>query len=306
MSHFSGAGHPLLTFVIRDATLTTRTTITRMNTEMTTRSPRDQYPFDAYLCEIDETPLLTVQEERLLAERVLEGDLVARDHLIRSNLRLVVSIARKYTGKGLAVEDLVAEGNMGLLRAVEGFEPTAGTRFATYATYWIRQSIRRALSRDANTLRLPSYMWTLLAKWHQAAAALHRQFGRQADDEEVARELRLSKRQTRAVQKAIAVLASGRANGKTEEDDNLINRVPSPRTTCPLEQLNGVEELQGALHGLSRLSEREVLILRLRFGLDGEPPITLKEAGERLGCTKERIRQIEREALSKLRKTLAA
>jgi RNA polymerase primary sigma factor len=258
------------------------------------------------LAEIDETPLLTVQEERRLAERVLQGDLVARDGLIRANLRLVVSIARKYTGRGLPVEDLVAEGNMGLLRAVEGYEPTAGTRLATYATYWIRQSIRRALSRDSNTLRLPSYMWTLLAKWHQASSAIHRQFGRPAADEEVAAELRLSKRQTRAVLKAIAVLASGRANGADSEDDNPIDRVPSPRARCPLEQLNGAEQLQGALRGLSRLSEREALILRLRFGLDGQPPITLKEAGERLGCTKERIRQIEREALSKLRDTLAA
>src|ERR1700722_7915727 len=134
---------------------------------MITRSRRGRSPFDSYLIEIDETPLLSAQDERELAARVQAGDTSARDLLVRANLRLVVSIARNYVGKGLPVEDLVGEGNMGLIRAAEGFDPNAGTRFATYATYWIRQSIRRSLSRDANALRLPSYMWTLLAKWHR-------------------------------------------------------------------------------------------------------------------------------------------
>jgi RNA polymerase primary sigma factor len=272
---------------------------------MITRSRRGRSPFDSYLIEIDDTPLLTAQEERDLAARIEDGDLAARDQLVRANLRLVVSIARTYVGKGLAVEDLIGEGNMGLLRAAEGYDPAAGTRFATYATYWIRQSIRRALSRDANTLRLPSYMWTLLAKWHRASAVLRRDLGRSATNEEIATEVGLSKRQARAVQKAISVLTSGQSSGVSERD-NVIDQLTSNRCGCPLEELNEAEEVQGAMESLAELDERESAIIRLRFGLDGESPVTLKEVGERMGYTKERIRQIEREALAKLRDRVAA
>ncbi len=272
---------------------------------MITRTRRAQSPFDSYLSEIDQTQLLTPQEERELAVQIQQGDVAARDRLVRANLRLVVSIARKYVGKGLVVEDLVGEGNMGLLRAAEGFDPNAGTRFATYATYWIRQSIRRALSRDANTLRLPSYMWTLLAKWHRAATALRRELGRGATEEEIATELGLSKRQTRAVRKAIMVLSSGQSSDPSEYE-SAIDQITSTRCGCPLEELNGAEQMRGAINGLTNLDDREVAILRLRFGLDGESPVTLKEVGERLGYTKERIRQIERAALAKLRQHVAA
>jgi RNA polymerase primary sigma factor len=272
---------------------------------MIARTRRGRSLFDSYLLEIDETPLLSAQEERDLAARVREGDIAARDQLVRANLRLVVSVARKYGGKGLAVEDLVGEGNMGLIRAAEGYDPNAGTRFATYATYWIRQSVRRALSRDANTLRLPSYMWTLLAKWHKASSALRRDLDRSATDVEIAEYLNLSKRQTRAVQKAITVLTSGQSHG-TSEDDNLIDQISSNRCGCPLEELDEAEAVQGAMAGLDNLDEREAKIIRLRFGLDGEAPSTLKEVGTKLGYTKERIRQIEREAIAKLRDRVAA
>lgn len=272
---------------------------------MISRTRRAGSTFDSYLSEIDQTQLLSPQEERDLAFRIQEGDASARDCLVRANLRLVVSIARNYVGKGLPVEDLVGEGNMGLLRAVEGFNPNAGTRFATYATYWIRQSIRRALSRDANTLRLPSYMWTLLAKWHRAAAALRRELARAATEEEIAAELGLSKRQTRAVRKAISVLTSGQSTGSADTEST-IDQVTSTRCSCPLEELNGVEQMQGAMKGLACLDDREAEIIRLRFGLDGESPVTLKEVGERLGYTKERIRQLERVALAKLRQQVAA
>jgi RNA polymerase primary sigma factor len=272
---------------------------------MITRARRAHSLFDSYLLEIDETPLLNAREERELAACVREGDATARDQLVRANLRLVVSVARKYSGKGLALEDLVGEGNMGLIRAVEGFDPNAGTRFATYATYWIRQSIRRALSRDANTLRLPCYMWTLLSKWHRAASALRREPGRSATDEEIAENLNLSNRQTRAVQKAIKVLSSGQSKGTTE-DDNMIDQITSNRYGCPLNELDEAEEVQGAMEGIDNLNEREAEIIKLRFGLDGESPFTLKEIGARMGYTKERIRQIEREALAKIRDRIAA
>ena len=272
---------------------------------MFTRARRVRPLFDSYLFEIDETPLLSTQEERELAARVREGDIVARDRLVRANLRLVVSLARKYSGKGLAVEDLASEGNMGLIRAAEGYDPDAGTRFATYATYWIRQSIRRALSRDANTLRLPSYMWTLLSKWHSASSVLHRELGRGASDEEIAEHLKLSKRQTRAVQQAIMVLTSGQSS-ETSENDNMIDQITSNRYGCPLEELDRAEEVQEAMEGFENLDEREAKIIRLRYGLDGDAPSTLKEVGAKMGYTKERIRQIERGALTKLRKRIAA
>jgi RNA polymerase primary sigma factor len=261
--------------------------------------------FDSYLSEIDQTLLLSPDEEQDLARRIQEGDVAARDHLVRANLRLVVSIARNYAGKGLLVEDLVGEGNMGLLRAAEGFDPSAGTRFSTYASYWIRQSIRRALSRDGNALRLPSYMWTLLAKWHKAAAERHRELGHAATEEEIAAHMGLSKRQRRAVHKALMVLASGQPAGSPERE-SVIDQIASSRCGCPSEELNVVEQLQEAMQGLAFLDDREVMILRLRFGLDGERSLTLKEVGERMGYTKERIRQIERTALAKLRQQVAA
>ncbi len=272
---------------------------------MITRKRRALSSFDSYLSEIDKTRLLSPEEEKELAQQIGDGDLAARDRLVRANLRLVVSIARKYVGKGLAVEDLVSEGNMGLLRAVEGYDATAGTRFATYATYWIRQSMRRALSRSGNTIRLPSYMWTLLAKWQRASAELHRQYGCDATTDDIAAEIGLSKRQTRAIQKALKVLASGQSIGETEQK-SVIDQIASTRCRCPQEELNGFEQIQGAMQGLANLDDREALILRLRFGLDGEVPFTFKQVGERLGYTKERIRQIERVALAKLRQICVA
>lgn len=271
---------------------------------MNTRLHRGRSPFDSYLHEIDATPLLSAKEEKELAARVREGDVSARDQLVRANLRLVVSIARNYTGKGLAVEDLVSEGNLGLLRSVEGYDPAAGTRFATYATYWIRQSIRRALSRDSNALRLPSYMWTLLTKWQRTAATLRRELGRTITEEEIAQELGLSKRQTRAVHKAMMVLMSG--SGLPAEGENPLDQVSSQRCGCPLNELKESEEVRNTREGLAGLNDREAQIIRLRFGLDGQSPATLKEVGERMGYTKERIRQIEREALAKLRERVVA
>jgi RNA polymerase primary sigma factor len=276
-----------------------------MAAAMLTRRPRTLSSFDSYLSEIDQTELLTSSEEKDLAVRIQEGDSVARDHLVRANLRLVVNIARKYMGKGLTVEDLVGEGNMGLLRAAEGYDPNMGTRFATYATYWIRQSIRRALSRDGNTLRLPSYMLTLLAKWHRAAGGFAREWGRPGTEDEIAERMKLSKRQRRAVQKALLVLASGHSSG-SPEGQSTIDQIASNRCGCPSEELHGFEQLRDALNGLTNLDDREATILKMRFGLEGEKPVTLKEVGERLGFTKERIRQIERVALAKLRQHVAA
>src|SRR6266702_4380098 len=155
----------------------------RIRTEMV------QSPLETYLREINETALLTASEEKELAYRIEDGDGEARDRMVRANLRLVVNIARSYTGKGLSLQDLIEEGNLGLLRAVEGFDPGMNTRFSTYASYWIKQSIKRALVNSAKTIRIPAYMVELLAKWRRASAQLQDRIGRPPTHEEIAKEL---------------------------------------------------------------------------------------------------------------------
>src|SRR5207244_8352412 len=155
------------------------------------RTEAAQPPLETYLREISETPLLNADEEKQLAYRIEDGDSEARDRMVRANLRLVVNIARSYTGKGLGLQDLIEEGNLGLLRAVEGFDPGMNTRFSTYASYWIKQSIKRALVNTAKTIRIPAYMVELLAKWRRAMSKLQEEFGRAPTQEEVARSLNL-------------------------------------------------------------------------------------------------------------------
>src|SRR3989442_15880240 len=175
------------------------------------RRPRGdvvQSPLETYLREINETALLNAQEEKQLANRISEGDNAARDRMVRANLRLVVNIARSYTGKGLGLQDLIEEGNLGLLRAVEGFDPTRETRFSTYASYWIKQSIKRALVNTAKTIRIPAYMVELLAKWRRETAQLTDELGRPPTPEEVAVLLEIPKKKLRIVQKAIQLYNS--------------------------------------------------------------------------------------------------
>src|SRR6516162_5657656 len=158
---------------------------------LTRKSRPAQSPLETYLREINETPLLNADEEKRLAYRIEDGDSEARDRMVRANLRLVVNIARSYTGKGLALPDLIEEGNLGLLRAVEGFDPTMNTRFSTYASYWIKQSIKRALVNTAKTIRVPVHMVELLAKWHRASVQLQEELGRPPTPEEIARKVGL-------------------------------------------------------------------------------------------------------------------
>ncbi|MFN6050081.1 MAG: RNA polymerase sigma factor RpoD/SigA, partial [Planctomycetia bacterium] len=172
------------------------------------RSDSVQSPLETYLREINETALLTADEEKQLAYRIETGDAEARDRMVRANLRLVVNIARSYTGKGLALQDLIEEGNLGLLRAVEGFDPTMNTRFSTYASYWIKQSIKRALVNTAKTIRVPAYMVELLAKWRRATAILHDELGRPPTHEEIAKVLELPKKKLNIIKKAIKVYQS--------------------------------------------------------------------------------------------------
>src|SRR5437762_13667451 len=167
------------------------------------RSDAVQSPLETYLREINETPLLNADEEKQLAYRIEDGDSEARDRMVRANLRLVVNIARSYTGKGLGLQDLIEEGNLGLLRAVEGFDPARETRFSTYASYWIKQSIKRALVNTAKTIRIPAYMVELLAKWRRAAAKLQEEAGRAPDEGGAARQQDLPQKKPGIDQQAL-------------------------------------------------------------------------------------------------------
>jgi RNA polymerase primary sigma factor len=264
------------------------------------RADKAMSPLETYLREIKETPLLKGDEERQLAYRVEAGDSAARDHLVRANLRLVVSIARGYAGKGLSLEDLIAEGNLGLIRAAEGFDPSRNTRFSTYASCWVKQSIRRALVNTAKTIRLPGYMVELLTKWRRAAAQFQEQSGRAPTEEEVAHELGLPKKKLNSIKKALRTHNGGPQGSREEEGGTLDEMLPDLRCKAPDTATADHDELRQVLGLLETMPGREATVLRLRFGLGGEGPLTLKEIGERLGLTSERVRQIEREALAAL------
>ena len=259
-----------------------------------------QTPLETYLREINETALLTAAQERDLATRIGNGDTRARDRMVRANLRLVVNIARGYTGKGLGLQDLIEEGNLGLLRAVEGFDPSMGTRFSTYASYWIKQSIKRALINSAKTIRIPAYMVELLSKWRRANARLSEELGRTPTVEEIARVLGLPKKKLPIIKKAINIYSSTPQTDQSEAGWSLGEMVMDERTKTPEDELLETDVLNHVLHMMQHMDSREATVLRMRFGLDDLEPHTLKEIGEQLGLTRERVRQIETEALNKL------
>jgi len=265
-----------------------------------------QSPLETYLREINETPLLTARQEKDLARRIETGDNEARDQMVRANLRLVVNIARSYTGKGLALQDLIEEGNLGLLRAVEGFDPDMNTRFSTYASYWIKQSIKRALVNTAKTIRIPAYMVELLSKWRRATAKLTDELGRAPTQEEVARHLNLPKKKLNIIKKAIRVYNSTPQTDQAETGWSLGEMLTDDRTKTPDNEMVEADDLTHVLQLLDKMEPREATILRMRFGLDDQEPKTLKEIGESLGLTRERVRQIESEALAKLAENLQA
>jgi RNA polymerase primary sigma factor len=269
------------------------------------RSDVVQSPLETYLREINETSLLTADQEKDLARKIGEGSTEARDQMVRANLRLVVNIARGYTGKGLALQDLIEEGNLGLLRAVEGFDPTMNTRFSTYASYWIKQSIKRALVNTAKTIRIPAYMVELLAKWRRATNKLSDELGRPPTHEEVAKRLGLPKKKLNIIKKAIRVYNAAPQSDQTEAGWSIDEMLMDSRSKTPDTEMVETDDLKHVLILLEKMDKREATVLRMRFGLNDEEPKTLKEIGECLGLTRERVRQIESEALAKLSEDLS-
>jgi RNA polymerase primary sigma factor len=268
------------------------------------RSDSVEAPLATYLREINQTPLLSAQEEREVARRIQDGDIRARDQMVRANLRLVVNIARSYTAKGLSLEDLIEEGNLGLLRAIEGFDPSMNTRFSTYASYWIKQSIRRALVNTAKTIRIPGYLVDLLGKWRRATNKLQDQLGRTPTPEEVARALGLPKKKVAVIKKANRVTKANPHGEESEPGWSIADTLVDTRSKAPAAEIIESEDLRHLLEQLDKMDPREAAVLRMRFGLDDEEPTSLQGIGERLGLTRERVRQIEKEALSKLSRSL--
>ncbi len=209
----------------------------RAKKKRTAAESSPQTPLETYLREINETALLTAQDERDLAGQIAEGDVRARDRMVRANLRLVVNIARGYAGKGLSLQDLIEEGNLGLLRAVEGFDPAMGTRFSTYASYWIKQSIKRALINSAKTIRIPAYMVELLSKWRRANARLSEELGRTPTPEEIARVLGLPKKKLPIIKKAIRIYNSTPQTDQTEAGWSLGEMIMDERMKSPEDEL---------------------------------------------------------------------
>ena len=259
-------------------------------------------PVHEYLKEIGRVDLLTPEEERELARRASAGDPEARKRMEEANLRLVVSIARKYTDRGLPLPDLIQEGNLGLLRAVEKFDYAKGYRFSTYATWWIRQAVTRAVADQARTIRIPVHMVETMNRVARVSRQLTVELGREPAPEEVAEELDMPPERVREVwELARQQPCSLDAAVGEEEDSRLGDFIPDEGAPGPEEAVNASLLREQLDKALDTLSERESRVLRLRYGLEARRPHTLEEVGRELGVTRERVRQIEGKALRKLK-----
>ncbi len=257
-----------------------------------------------YLREIGQVKLLTPQEEIELAARIKKGDKKAREHMIKANLRLVVKIARDYDGIGLPLLDLISEGNIGLMKAVERFDPAKGGKLSTYGSWWIKQSIKRALANQSKTIRLPVHLVDKISKMRRMTMKLQEELGREPTDEELAAELGTTA--SRVSQMRIASIRPASLDAPIGDDDsnNFSEMVEDERAINPYEELEDKTVTDMLQDMVKHLDNREATILRYRFGLDGGAEKTLEEVGVKFGVTRERVRQIQNLALRKLRKMI--
>jgi RNA polymerase primary sigma factor len=263
-------------------------------------------PVRMYLKEIGRVPLLTARDEVDLARRVRAKDLEAKRELTEANLRLVVSIAKRYVGRGLLFLDLIQEGNLGLIRAVEKFDPERGFKFSTYATWWIRQAITRAIADQARTIRVPVHMVETINRLKGTQRALLQRGGREPTVEELAREMGVTPGKVREIMRAAQEPVSLETPLGEEEDSELGDFIEAAESEQPLEVVARKMRHEELVRVLSELPERDRRVLELRFGLGGEQPRTLEEVGARFGVTRERIRQLESKTLARLKNDRAA
>ena len=271
---------------------------------------RERFSYDGdtaiklYLREIGQVKLLTPEEEVELAARIKKGDKKAREQMIKANLRLVVKIAHDYEGFGLPLLDLISEGNIGLMKAVERFDPSKGGKLSTYGSWWIKQSIKRALANQSKTIRLPVHLVDKISKMRRIAMKLQEEFGREPTDEELAEELGISV--SRVAQMRTAAIRPASLDAPIGDDDsnNFSEVVQDEAAQTPYEELEEKTVTRMLQEMIKTLDPREATILRYRFGLDGGSEKTLEEVGERFGVTRERVRQIQNIALTKLRKMI--
>jgi len=270
--------------------------------------PTSNYDSDSslriYMREISQTPLLTPKEEIELAARIKKGDKEARVQMIKANLRLVVKIAQDYANYGLPLADLISEGNIGLMKAVERFDPAKGGKLSTYGSWWIKQSIKRALANQSKTIRLPVHMVDKIAKLRRISDMLTEAYGREPTDEELSEETGIPMKKLSLLKRASQRPTSLDAPVNEGEGTNYAEIIGDERAVSPFEALSD-KNMFGELDDLLEvLDERESKIIDARFGLNGKTPMTLEEVGREFGVTRERIRQLQNIALDKMRKTL--
>lgn len=226
----------------------------------------------------------------------------ARERMILSNLRLVVKISKQYLNRGMSMADLIEEGNIGLMRAVEGYDPEMETRFSTYASWWIKQAIRRTLNNTVQPVHIPAYMVAMIAEWKRAHTELEHKHGRPPTPAEMAEHMKISDRKVRLIRRAVKASHSSHQAARDENSLSLDEMLADYRASD--ESMLNIADQEMIVQLLSQIDQRDAMILRLRYGLDKKPPMTLKEIGREVGLTRERVRQLERAAISKLRSAM--
>jgi RNA polymerase sigma factor (sigma-70 family) len=254
-----------------------------------------------YLTEIDESPLLSWKEECELAGQIIKNDdPEARDHLVRSNLRLVVSIAKRFATGRMSLGDLIEEGNLGLIRAVDSFDPSVGVRFSTYAAWWIKQTIKRALLLDSGPISIPTYMVELVNQYRHVVAELQKKLGDMPSIARIAEEMKVPVKKITAIKEIADSVNTSLETESSQTEQTFHETTPQVSNQLPEDELTSTEELGKVVLMLDKMDARQAEVLKLRFGINGKEPLTLKQIGAKLGLTRERVRQIQQEGLQAL------